>query len=84
MNLFDIHYFADYKLWKEELEEKYTSSFKALKGLTKNQLHEEVQYLQCKCSGFFKSKQKGKRRLKSSGKFNTFLHNELIHLNIRN
>ena len=44
MNLLDIHYFADYKLWKEELEEKYTSPFKVLKGLTKNQLHEEVQY----------------------------------------
>ena len=40
MNLLDIHYFADCKLWKEELEEKYTSPFKVLKGLTKNQLHE--------------------------------------------
>ena len=75
MNLFDIHYFADYKLWKEELEEKYKCSVKALKGLTKNQLHEEVQYLQCSRSGYFKTKQKGKRRSKSSGKFKIFLHN---------
>ena len=47
----------------------------SVKGLTKNQLHEEVQYLQCSRSGYFKSKQKGKRRSKSSGKFKIFLHN---------
>ena len=55
-----IYYFADYKLWKEEMEEKYTCSFKALKGLTKNQVNEEVQYLQCNRSGYFRSKQKTK------------------------
>ena len=38
-------YFADCKLWMKELEEIYTCSFKALKGLTKNQVNEEVQYL---------------------------------------
>ena len=74
MNLLSIYYFADYKLWKEELEEKYMCSFKSLKGLTKNQVNEEVQYLQCNSSGYFRSKQKGKRRSKSSGKFKTFLH----------
>ena len=84
MNLLGIYYFADYKLWKEELEEKYMCSFKSLKGLMKNQVNEEVQYLQCNRSGYFRSKQKGKRRSKSSGKFKTFLHNLLIHTNFRN
>ena len=27
MNLLGINYFADFKLWKEELEEKYKCSF---------------------------------------------------------
>ena len=75
MNLLGIPCFADYKLWKEELEEKYKCSFKALKGLAKNLLNEEIQCLQCNRSGYFKSEQKGKKRSKSSGKFKTFLHN---------
>ena len=89
MNLLGIYYFADYKLWKEELEEKYTCSFKAfLKGLTKNQVNEEVQFLQRNHSGYFRSKQKGKRRSKSSGKFKTLtntlkrqnLNTEILHV----
>ena len=35
-------------------------SFKTLKGLTKNKLHEKVQFLQCNRSGYYKSKQRAK------------------------
>ena len=44
MNLLGIYYFADYRLWKEELEEKYTRSLES-KPWTMWQEFSECSYL---------------------------------------
>ena len=58
--------FSRLQIIERRVKEKYTCSFRALKGLMKNKLYKEVQYLQWNCSGYFKPKQKVKRRSRSN------------------